>query len=82
MPRGFIPKKYTNTVFSCYMAAIMALLMSLLLVAVNTGLDSQYPLRVLKAYAITMPTAFICVLSVRSLVSKLTNLTIISDSDQ
>ena len=56
--------------------------MSLLLVAVNTGLDSQYPLRVLKAYAITMPTAFICVLSVRSLVSKLTNLTIISDSDQ
>lgn len=66
-----IPKKYTPVVFSLYMAAIMAFLMSAVLVAVNTGLAGDYIWRVVRAYVIAGPIAFFCILVVRPLVQKL-----------
>lgn len=78
--RGFIPKTYTHLVFAFYMSALMALLMSSLLVALNTGVDGQYMSRVLHAYIVAMPVAFCCVTLVRPVVMKLVNITIRHDT--
>lgn len=71
-----IHKKYVNIVFAFYMAAMMAFLMSCVLVAVNSGIGGNYVLRVLKSYAIAMPIAFCCVLLVRPIAVWLTNKTL------
>ena len=68
--------KYTPQVFAFFMAAIMALLMSGVIVAANSGLAAGYIFRVLNAYKLAMPVAFICVLLVRPLVMKLVALTV------
>ncbi|MDO5059003.1 MAG: DUF2798 domain-containing protein [Neisseria sp.] len=73
---GFIPKRYTKTVFAFYMAATMALLMSAAIVALNTGFGGNYFSRVFRAYVFAMPIAFCCVTIVRPLVSKLVLLTV------
>ena len=76
---GLIPKRYTQLVFAFYMAAIMSFLMSAVLVALNTGLQGNYFMRVLRAYIIAMPVGFFCVIIVRPLVNKLVALTIKKD---
>ena len=76
---GLIPKRYTQLVFAFYMAAIMSFLMSTVLVALNTGLQGNYFMRVLRAYIIAMPVGFCCVILVRPLVNKLVALTIKKD---
>ena len=48
----------------------MVLIVSGVLVALNTGIDAGYPLRLLKAYLITWPVAFASLLLVRPLVVK------------
>jgi phosphotransferase system glucose/maltose/N-acetylglucosamine-specific IIC component len=63
-----IPNKYTPYVFAFLMAGIMAFLMSMVIVAANSGIQTGYLFRVLHAYALAMPIAFICVLIVRPIV--------------
>lgn len=69
--RRKLPRRYTPLVFSFYMAAIMGALMCSAIVALTTGVGDGYGLRVLRAYAVGMPVAFVCVLLVRPLVMKL-----------
>lgn len=46
----------------------MVLIVSAVLVALNTGLDAHYPLRLLKSYLITWPVAFASLLAEQPLV--------------
>lgn len=71
MKQSKISKRYTPYVFAFFMAGIMALLMCLVIVAANSGLNMGYLTRVVKAYALAMPVAFVCVLIVRPIVMKL-----------
>lgn len=71
-----LPKKYAGIVFSFYASAIMVLIVSGVLVMFNTGWDSGYPARLVKAYLITWPVAFCSLLAVRPLVSKLVGMTV------
>ena len=57
--------------FSFYASAIMVLIVSGVLVALTTGLDARYLLRLVKAYLLTWPIAFVSLLAVRPLVVKL-----------
>ncbi|WP_255503934.1 DUF2798 domain-containing protein [Moraxella sp. VT-16-12] len=77
--KGFIPAKFTPVVFAFYMSALMAFLMSGVLVAVNTGFGGNYVMRVLGAYLIAFPIAFVCVAILRPVVLKLVDLTIQKD---
>ncbi|UXZ04885.1 DUF2798 domain-containing protein [Moraxella nasicaprae] len=74
--KGFIPAKFTPVVFAFYMSGVMAFLMSSVLVAVNTGIEGNYFLRVLGAYGIAFPIAFCCVALLRPVVLKLVEWTI------
>lgn len=65
-----LPKKYAGVLFSLYASAVMVLIVSGVLVALNTGINAGYPLRLLKAYLITWPVAFASLLLVRPLVVK------------
>lgn len=65
-----LPKKYAGVLFSFYTSAVMVLIVSAVLVALNTGIDAGYPLRLLKSYLITWPVAFASLLGVRPLVMK------------
>ena len=66
-----MPKRYAGLLFSLYTSAMMVLIVSGVLVALNTGLDAGYPLRFVKAYLLTWPIAFASLLAVRPLVVKL-----------
>lgn len=66
-----ILSKYSGIVFTFYATALMALIMSAFLVAFNTGIDSGWPQRTLRAYVLAWPLAFISLLTIRSLVMKL-----------
>ena len=66
-----LPKKYAGVLFSFYASAIMVLIVSGVLVALNTGVDAGYALRLAKAYLITWPVAFASLLAVRPLVVRL-----------
>ena len=63
-------------VFACYMSAIMAFLMSLVITAANTGIDADYLSNTLHAYRLAMPVAFLCILVVRPIVVRLVALTV------
>ena len=65
-----LPKKYAGVLLSFYASAVMVLIVSAVLVALNTGIDAGYPLRLLKSYLITWPVAFASLLGVRPLVVK------------
>lgn len=71
-----IPTRFTPVVFAFYMAGIMAMLMCLVIVAAGSGIGNGYLLRVLHAYQLAMPVAFICVMIVRPFVVKLVALTV------
>ena len=66
-----LPQRDAGVLFSLYASAIMVLIVSGVLVALNTGLDAGYPARLLKAYLITWPVAFVSLLAVRPLVLRL-----------
>ncbi|MDO8651315.1 MAG: DUF2798 domain-containing protein [Undibacterium sp.] len=57
------------------MAVIMALLMSAVIVAANTGIGAGFLSRVFHVYQLAMPAAFFCILSVRPIVMKLVAVT-------
>lgn len=65
-----LPKRFAGLLFSLYASAVMVLIVSAVLVALNTGFDGNYPLRLLRAYLITWPVAFVSLLAVRPLVLK------------
>ena len=69
-------KRYTPVVFAFYMALVMAFLMCCVIVLVNGGTAPGYWWRVLKAYALAMPSAFACVVLVRPLVMRLVAATV------
>ena len=66
-----LPKNYAGIAFSFYASAIMVLIVSGVLVALNTGVDAAYLARLGRSYLITWPIAFISLLAVRPLVVKL-----------
>ena len=66
-----LPQKYAGIAFAFYASAIMVLIVSGVLVGLNTGVDSGYPARLARAYLITWPIAFASLLAVRPLVVKL-----------
>ncbi len=71
-----LPAKFTPFVFAFYMSVIMAFLMSLIIVAANSGIADHYLAQVIHAYSIAMPSAFFCILLVRPLVMQLVKHTV------
>ena len=71
-----LPKRFAPYVFAFYMAAIMAFLMCAVIVASRGPLDAGYISRVLEAYTLAMPTAFVLVILVRPLVLRLVAATV------
>lgn len=71
-----LPKRFTPVVFAFYMSAIMALLMCIVIVAINTGVSGNYLYRVIKAYELAMPIAFVVLQVVRPIVFKLVEATV------
>jgi hypothetical protein len=62
------------------MSVIIAFIMSLVLSMVNSGVDSSFLFRALKAYTVAMPVAFVCVIVVRPIVVRLVLLTVEADT--
>lgn len=71
-----LPRRFTPIVFAFYMSSIMAFLMTLVITAATRGIGSGFFVASLKAYSLSMPVAFGCVLAVRPLVMRLVKWTI------
>ena len=52
-----ISKKYSQFLFVLIMGFLMSLLMTLIITFVNTGMDSYYMNRFLKAWTVSLPIA-------------------------
>ena len=65
------PKKYSNLLFILVMGFGMSLLMTLIITYVNTGMDNEYPIRFLKAWAVGLPIAITAALLVGPIAKKL-----------
>tara|TARA_B100002019_G_scaffold2822_1_gene2293 strand:+ start:476 stop:697 length:222 start_codon:yes stop_codon:yes gene_type:complete len=57
-------KKYSNFLFILIMGFGMSLLMTLIITFINTGMDSRYIFRFLKAWSVSLPIAIITALLV------------------
>ena len=70
------PKKYSNLLFILIMGFGMSLMMTLIITYINTGMDSDYVMRFLKAWIVSLPLAIIIALIVgppiKNLVDKIT----------
>ena len=75
-----LPNQFSSLAFAFYMSFIIAFIMSLVLTMVNSGVDSSFLLRALKAYTVAMPVAFVCVIVVRPIVVRLVLLTVEADA--
>ena len=64
------PKKYSNLLFILVMGFEMSLLMTLIITYVNTGMDNEYPIRFLKAWAVVLPIAITTALLVGPITKK------------
>ena len=64
-------KKYSNLLFILVMGFGMSLLMTLIITYVNTGMDNEYPIRFLKAWAVGLPIAITAALLVGPIAKKL-----------
>ena len=58
------PKKYSNLLFILIMGFGMSLMMTLIITYINTGMDSEYIDRFLKAWVVSLPIAIIAALFV------------------
>ena len=71
-----IPKKFSNLLFTLIMGFGMSLLMTLIITYINTGMDSEFIDRFLKAWSISFPIAITAILIVapvaRKFVDKIT----------
>ena len=63
-------KKYSNVLFILVMGFGMSLLMTLIITYVNTGMDNEYPIRFLKAWAVGLPIAITAALLVGHIAKK------------
>jgi len=63
-------KKYSNLLFILVMGFEMSLLMTLIITYVNTGMDNEYPIRFLKAWAVGLPIAITAALLVGPIAKK------------
>ncbi|MBB3142663.1 DUF2798 domain-containing protein [Halomonas organivorans] len=81
-PRRGIPPRFAPLVFAFYMSALMTLLMSLVITAVNGGLGPDYLAAVGRAYVRAMPVAFLGVLTVRPLVLRLVKWTLAGEEQR
>tara|TARA_Y100000590_G_scaffold63957_1_gene68717 strand:+ start:1130 stop:1354 length:225 start_codon:yes stop_codon:yes gene_type:complete len=50
-------KKYSQLLFVLIMGFLMSLLMTLIITYINTGMDSDYANRFLKAWTVSLPIA-------------------------
>ena len=57
-------KKYSNLIFILIMGFGMSLVMTLIITYINTGIDSEYTQRFLKAWSVSLPIAIITALVV------------------
>ena len=57
-------KKYSNLLFILIMGFGMSLMMTLIITYINTGMDSEYLNRFLKAWVVSLPIAIIAALFV------------------
>ena len=64
------PKKYSNLLFILVMGFGMSLLMTLIITYVNTGIDNEYLIRFLKAWAVGLPIAITTALLVGPITKK------------
>ncbi len=71
------PKKYSNLLFILIMGFGMSLMMTLIITYINTGMDSEYINRFLKAWVVSLPIAILAALIVgpitKNFVDKITN---------
>ncbi|ATJ81941.1 DUF2798 domain-containing protein [Halomonas beimenensis] len=74
--RRGLPPRWAPVVFAFYMSALMTLLMCLVITAVTGGWGPHYLETVAKAYVRAMPVAFLGVLLIRPLVTRLVRLTV------
>ena len=58
------PKKYSNLLFILIMGFGMSLMMTLIITYINTGMDSEYINRFLKAWVVSLPIAIVAALGV------------------
>ena len=58
------PKKYSNLLFILIMGFGMSLMMTLIITYINTGMDSEYINRFLKAWMVSLPIAIVAALFV------------------
>ena len=58
------PKQYSNLLFILIMGFGMSLMMTLIITYINTGMDSEYINRFLKAWVVSLPIAIIAALVV------------------
>ena len=58
------PKKYSNLLFILIMGFGMSLMMTLIITFINTGMDSEYINRFLKAWMVSLPIAIVAALFV------------------
>ena len=65
-----IPKKFSNLVFTLIMGFGMSLLMTLIITYINTGMDSEFIDRFLKAWSISFPIAITAILIVATVTRK------------
>ena len=59
-----VPKKYSNLLFILIMGFGMSLMMTLIITYINTGMDSEYINRFLKAWMVSLPIAIVAALFV------------------
>ena len=71
------PKKYSNLLFILIMGFGMSLMMTLIITYINTGMDSEYINRFLKAWVVSLPIGIVAALLVgpntKKFVDKITN---------
>ena len=58
------PKKYSNLLFILIMGFGLSLMMTLIITYINTGMDSEYINRFLKAWVVSLPIAIVAALVV------------------
>jgi hypothetical protein len=71
-----LPVRFTPVVFAFYMSGIMAMLICLVVTAANNGVHHDYMTKVINAYKLAMPVAFVAVMIVRPIVMRLVSLTV------
>ena len=71
------PKKYSNLLLILIMGFGMSLMMTPIITYINTGMDSEYINRFLKAWVVSLPIAIATVLTIspfiKKFVEKITN---------